>query len=186
MRARRRSCDGRRITLLEKPLGVTLLNRTPDGFATRSAGDAILRQCMVMEYAALDLGRVAAGRDSLVTGSVRVTTTEALAYSWLPPPRFHGRVVGRRTRPVPLRQSTSSKPRPAGWASPNLRVSRAIFSPDLVRVWPIERPANRGAWLIVHHDMRRSARIRAITAAIGDAFRRQRRTLEQGNHSNGR
>jgi DNA-binding transcriptional LysR family regulator len=32
---------GRRITLLEKRLGVTLLNRTPDGFATTSAGQAI-------------------------------------------------------------------------------------------------------------------------------------------------
>jgi hypothetical protein len=33
-----------------------------------------------MENAALDLERVAAGRDSLVTGSVRVTRTEALGY----------------------------------------------------------------------------------------------------------
>jgi DNA-binding transcriptional LysR family regulator len=50
-----------------------------------AAGDAILRQCMAMEYAALDLERVAAGRDSLVTGSVRVTTTEALAYPLVAP-----------------------------------------------------------------------------------------------------
>src|SRR5262249_13971334 len=61
-----------------KRLGVTLLARTPDGFATTSAGEAILRQCMAMEHAALDLERVAAGRDSLATGSVRVTTTDAL------------------------------------------------------------------------------------------------------------
>src|SRR6516225_3646645 len=70
---------GRRIALLEKRLGVTLLNRTPDGFGTTSAGDAILRECMAMEHAALDLERIAAGRDSLVVGSVRMTTTEALA-----------------------------------------------------------------------------------------------------------
>src|SRR5215471_15566471 len=76
---------GRRIALLEKRLGVTLLNRTPDGFGTTSSGDAILLQCMAMEVAALDLERIAAGRDSLVTGSVRVTPTEALAYQLLPP-----------------------------------------------------------------------------------------------------
>jgi len=67
---------GRRISLLEKRLGVTLLHRTPDGFAVTAAGDAVLRQCIAMENAALDLERVAAGRDSLAAGSVRLTTTE--------------------------------------------------------------------------------------------------------------
>src|SRR5690348_15260305 len=76
---------GRRIALFEKRLGVTLLNRTPDGFTVTSAGDAILRQCMAMENAALDLERIAAGRDSLVAGSVRVTTTESLAYQVVAP-----------------------------------------------------------------------------------------------------
>lgn len=76
---------GRRIALLEKRLGVTLLNKTPDGFATTSAGEAILRQCMAMESAALDVERIAAGRNSLVKGSVRVTTTEALAYQVVAP-----------------------------------------------------------------------------------------------------
>ena len=76
---------GRRIALFEERLGVTLLNRTPDGFTVTSAGDAILRQCMAMENAALDLERTAAGRDSLVAGSVRVTTTEALAYQVVAP-----------------------------------------------------------------------------------------------------
>jgi DNA-binding transcriptional LysR family regulator len=53
-------------------------------------------------------------------------------------------------------------------------------SPDLVRVWPHEPPARRTVWLIVHQDMRRAARIRAVSAAIGDAFRRQRNLLEDG------
>jgi DNA-binding transcriptional LysR family regulator len=76
---------GRRIAELEKRLGVTLLNRTPDGFATTPAGETVLRQCMAMENAALELERVAAGRDSLVTGVVRVTTTEALGYQVVAP-----------------------------------------------------------------------------------------------------
>src|SRR6516165_5021839 len=76
---------GRRIAALEEQLGVTLLNRTPDGFVTTSAGEAILRQCAAMESAATDLERIVAGRDSLVAGSVRVTTTEALAYQLITP-----------------------------------------------------------------------------------------------------
>jgi DNA-binding transcriptional LysR family regulator len=64
---------------------VALLNRTPDGFATTSAGEAVLRQCMAMENATLDLERIAAGRDTLVTGAVRVTTTEALAHQLVAP-----------------------------------------------------------------------------------------------------
>ena len=53
-------------------------------------------------------------------------------------------------------------------------------SPDLVRMWPQEAPARRTAWLIGHQDMRRSALIRAVSAAITEAFRRQRTTFEQG------
>jgi DNA-binding transcriptional LysR family regulator len=45
-----------------------------------SAGQAISQQCTAMESAALGIEGAAAGRDSLVTGSVRVTTTEAPAY----------------------------------------------------------------------------------------------------------
>jgi DNA-binding transcriptional LysR family regulator len=40
---------GRRIAQLEKRLGVALVNRTPDGFVTTSAGQAILQQCTAME-----------------------------------------------------------------------------------------------------------------------------------------
>ena len=54
-------------------------------------------------------------------------------------------------------------------------------SPGLVRVWPDEAPARRVAWLIVHQDMRRAARIRAVSTVIIETFRRgQRRVLEQG------
>jgi DNA-binding transcriptional LysR family regulator len=52
-------------------------------------------------------------------------------------------------------------------------------APDLVRVWP-DRATRRVAWLIVHQDMRRAARIRAVSNAITEAFRRQRRILGQG------
>jgi len=258
--------------LLEKRLGVTLLNRTPDGFATTSAGEAILRQCTAMESAALNLERIAAGRDSLVSGSVRVTTTEALAYQLVAPaiaalreayPQLQVDLtvgvrsldIARRDADLAVRFARPSASelvcRKLGEVGFSLYASRryltragtpkrgqglagydlitftgqpaatspffmaealegarialrcdnpfvqlkaaadevgiaevACFlgdaSPDLVRVWPHEVPAHRPAWLIVHQDMRRSARIRAVSAAIGDAFHSQRRVLKEG------
>ena len=265
---------GRRIALLEKRLGVALLNRTPDGFATTSAGEAILRQCMAMESAALDVERIAAGRDSLVTGSVRVTTTEALGYQLITPAiaalrqdhpelqvdlilgvrsldiaRRDADLAVRFARPpasdlvcrklgevgfslyasrcylaragIPARgrglagydlitftgAPTAASPFFMGESLEGARIAircdnpliqlRAAASgagiaelacflgdslPDLVRVWPHEPPTRRTTWLIIHQDMRRSARIKAVSGAISDAFRRQRRILEAGGH----
>jgi DNA-binding transcriptional LysR family regulator len=53
-------------------------------------------------------------------------------------------------------------------------------APYLVRVWPDKAPARRVVWLIMHQAMRRSARIRAVSNVITEAFRSQRRILEQG------
>jgi DNA-binding transcriptional LysR family regulator len=263
---------GRRIALFEKRLGVTLLNRTPDGFTVTSAGDAILRQCMAMENAALDLERIAAGRDSLVAGSVRVTTTEALAYQVVAPAiatlrQAHSGLqldlvggvrsldVARRDADLAVRFARPSTPdlicrklgevgftlyaskryltragtpkRGQGLAGHDLitftgapaaispvflgesldgarvalrcdnpLVQRAAVAndvgiaelacflgdcfPDVTRVWPHEAPARRTVWLILHEDMRRSARIRAVSAAITESFRHQRNTLAEG------
>jgi len=263
---------GRRITLLEKRLGVTLLNRTPDGFATTSAGQAILRECVAMESAAMDLERIVAGRDSLIAGSVRVTTTEALAYQLVAPAiaalhethpelqvdlitgvrsldiaRREADLAVRFARPsasdlvcrklgevgfslyaskrylasagipkrgqglagfdliaftgAPATTSPFFMGEPLEGARVALRcdnpliqvraaasnvgiVEAACFlgdsSPDLVRIWPDEAPARRVAWLIMHQDMRRAARTKAVSSVITEAFRRQRRILEQG------
>jgi DNA-binding transcriptional LysR family regulator len=263
---------GRRITLLEKRLGVTLLNRTPDGFATTSAGQAILRECAAMESAAMDLERVVAGHDSLIAGSVRVTTTEALAYQLVAPEiaalrETHKELrvelvtgvrsldIARREADIAVRLARPSAAdlvcRKLGEVGFSLYASRrylasagipkrgkglagfdliaftgapaatspffmgeslegarvalrcdnpliqvraaashvgiveaACFlgdcSPDLVRVWPDEAPARRVAWLILHQDMRRAARIKAVSSVITEAFRRQRRILEHG------
>jgi DNA-binding transcriptional LysR family regulator len=263
---------GRRIAFLERQLGVTLLNRTPDGFATTAAGDAVLRQCMAMETAALGLERVAAGRDSLISGSVRVTTTEMLAYQLVAPAtaalrRAYPELridltlgvrsldIARRDADLAIRFAKPSAPdlvcRKLGdvgfslYASPRylaragvpkrsqglaehdlitftgapgamspffmgeslegariaLRCNNPLIqlkaaadevgiaelacllgdsSPDVVRVWPDVAPTLRSAWLIVHQDLRRSARIRTVSAAIGEAFRHRRKSLEQG------
>ena len=263
---------GRRITLLEKQLGVTLLNRTPDGFVTTSAGEAILRQCAAMESAAMDLERTVAGRDALITGSVRITTSEGLAYQLIVPAISALRethpelrvdlIVGVRSLDIARREAdlavrlarpsasdlvcrklgevafslyaskhylaskgvpkqgqgladfdlitftgtpTAMSPPFMGESLEGARtalrcdnafiqlraaaskagiVEAACFlgdaAPDLVRVWPDRAPARRVVWLIMHQDMRRAARIRAVSSAITKAFHRQRRILEQG------
>ena len=263
---------GRRIALLEKRLGVTLLDRTPDGFTVTAAGGAVLRQCMAMETAAVDLERIAAGRDSLVAGSVRVTTTEAIADQVVAPAIATLRLahaglqvdllvgvrtldIARREADLAVRFARATAPdlvcsklgelgftlyaskrylsragvpqRGRGLAghdlitftgapaaispfflgeslegarmalrcdSPliqrtaaandlgivELACSLGDVCPDLVRVWPHEAPARRTVWLILHQDMRRSARIRAVSTAIGEAFRRQRKPLAEG------
>jgi DNA-binding transcriptional LysR family regulator len=51
---------------------------------------------------------------------------------------------------------------------------------DLVRIWPGEPPALRSVWLVLHEDLRRSARIRVVSSMIEDAFRRQRKILQHG------
>jgi DNA-binding transcriptional LysR family regulator len=263
---------GRRIALLEKRLGVTLLQRTPDGFAVTPAGDAVLRQCIAMENAALGLERVAAGRDSLAVGSIRLTATEALALRVIAPAIAELRKnhpdlrvdlaagvrsldIARREADLAVRVGRPSGSglvcRKLGEVGYSLYASRgylakhripqrgrglagydlitftrapAATSPffmnessdgarialrcdnpliqmqaaangigiaelacflgdecaDLVRIWPGEPPALRSVWLVLHEDLRRSARIRVVSSMIEDAFRRQRKILQHG------
>jgi DNA-binding transcriptional LysR family regulator len=263
---------GRRVALLERRLGVKLLNRTPEGFSTTPAGQAILSQCAAMENAALDLERIVAGRDLLTAGTVRLTTTEALAHRVVAPAiamlrKTHPALqvdlmVGARTLDIARRDADlavrfarpsapglvcrklgeigyslyasrrylakcGSPKRGAGLAGYDLitftgapaamspfflgemlegaRVAMRCDNPliqiqaaaqdvgiaelacylgdecaDLIRIWPDEPPALRTAWLVVHQDLRRSARIRVVTAAIVETFRRQSATLRRG------
>jgi DNA-binding transcriptional LysR family regulator len=263
---------GRRVALLENRLGVKLLNRTPDGFSTTSAGQAIFRQCAEMESAALNLERIAAGRDSLVTGSVRLTATEALAHQVIVPAtavlrqshpdlqvdlvasvrsldiaRREADVAVRFARPaapdlvcrklgevgfslyasprylakcrVPVRGQglagydlitftgapSATSPFFMGEALEGARVALRCDNPiiqlkaaaselgiaevacflgdathDVVRIWPDEPPA-RPVWLIVHQDLRRSARIKVVSSAIADSFRHQSGLLRSGS-----
>ena len=73
-------CDGRG---RRRGNGETGLRSCLNGGCDR--GEAILRQCAAMETAAADLERIVAGRDALLTGSVRLATTEGLAYQLIGP-----------------------------------------------------------------------------------------------------
>ena len=263
---------GRRITILERRLGATLLHRTPDVFVVTPAGDAALRQCIAMENAALDLERIAAGRDSLAAGSIRLTATEALARQVIAPAIAELRksypdlridlAVGVRSLDIARREADLAirvgRPSGSGLVCRKLgevgyslyascaylaehrtpqrgkglaghqlitftgapaatspffmnesldgaRIALRCDNPliqlqaaangigiaelacflgddcgDLVRIWPDEPPALRSAWLVMHEDLRRAARIRVASSAIGDVFRRQRKILRNG------
>ena len=106
---------GRRLTSLEQRLGAMLFNRTPEGFAITSAGQAILNQAEGMEAAALAAERLAAGHDTRSSGLVRVTTLEMLAQQVIVPAlatllRVHPQlqvdlIVGVRTLDIARRQA---------------------------------------------------------------------------------
>lgn len=263
---------GRRIAALERRLAVKLLSRTPEGFSATAAGLAILKQCSAMESAALDLERAAAGRDTHDAGTVRVTTTEALAHVVLAPAiaavrKAHPQLqvdlaagvrtldITRREADLAIRFGRPSAPelvcrklgdvafslyasrrylarsetpkRGGGLAGHDLitftgapaasspfflgeslegaRIALRCDSPlvqrraaaedvgiaelacllgdqsdQLIRIWPVEPPALRTAWLVMHQDLRRSARIRIVASAVVDAFRRAGNALRRG------
>lgn len=52
--------------------------------------------------------------------------------------------------------------------------------PRLERVWPNERPTMRTAWLVMHEDLRRAAKIRLVSNAIVEAFERDAAVLRSG------
>jgi hypothetical protein len=53
--------------------------------------------------------------------------------------------------------------------------------PRLVRVWPHEPPTLRPLLLITHEDLRRSTRIRVVSSAVAEAFKREARVLRYGS-----
>jgi DNA-binding transcriptional LysR family regulator len=262
---------GRRLHALEQSLQCRLFNRTPDGLALTADGEAILQQCAEMEAAALNVGRIAAGRDTQVEGAIRIATTEALAGILLPAfarlrcehPQLQIHLdagvrtldISRREADVAIRFVRPTSPNlvyrkvaEVGFAlyasSAYLRVrgtplrGRGLANHDLIaftampeatapffmgeslagarfalrcntvslqlsaaacgmgiaelaclvgdecegviRVWPDEPPRMRTAWLIVHEDMRRSARTRVVTAALAAELRKRGSDLREG------
>jgi DNA-binding transcriptional LysR family regulator len=75
----------RRLDALQKGLGATLIQRTPDGLTLTRAGEAVRELCEKIEATALEVERRAAGQDRELGGTVRLTATETLAARFLIP-----------------------------------------------------------------------------------------------------
>jgi DNA-binding transcriptional LysR family regulator len=74
----------RRLNALEKKLGVRLFERLPGGsYQATPAGERMAAAAERMEDETLSLARDIAGRDHRLTGRLRVTSSETLAYSRL-------------------------------------------------------------------------------------------------------
>ncbi|TDW27344.1 LysR family transcriptional regulator [Rhizobium azibense] len=74
----------RRLNALEKRLGVRLFERLPGGsYQVTPAGERMAAAAERMEYEMLSLDRDLAGRDHRLSGRLRITSSETLAYSML-------------------------------------------------------------------------------------------------------
>lgn len=76
---------GRRLASLEAGLAVRLLNRTPNGYVLTLAGQSVRGQAERLEAEALSLERNVSGRDTQLTGLVRITCAETVANHLLAP-----------------------------------------------------------------------------------------------------
>jgi len=74
-----RSTVLRRITAFENELGVRLFDRLPNGYFTTAAGDEILESAAKMEAEASEVSRRVAGRDTSLSGTIRVSLSGPLA-----------------------------------------------------------------------------------------------------------
>ena len=79
------STVGRRLASLEAGLGARLLNRTPDGYVPTLAGQEVRDHAERLEAEALSLERTVGGRDTRLSGLVRITCAESIASHLLAP-----------------------------------------------------------------------------------------------------
>jgi DNA-binding transcriptional LysR family regulator len=74
---------GRRIAQLEERLGAPLFIRTPKGLDLTDTGELILDHTRRMEEEAHAVERLVTGQEASLSGTVRVSTVEAIGVEWL-------------------------------------------------------------------------------------------------------
>ena len=75
---------GRQIKLIEAQLGVELFHRQPRGFALTETGAALVAPARAMRDAVRQIGLQAAGRQTQLEGTVRITASAAFSVYHLP------------------------------------------------------------------------------------------------------
>ncbi len=251
----------RRIAALEAKSGVRLFERLPGGYVPTEAGEALLETARRIDTAVVDLERRMAGQDLRLSGGLRVTTTDTLMASLLPPilAAFRAAHPGiivevavtntvlnltRRDADVAIRPADDPLPALVGrrvasiafavYGSPDYlkQKDRAWLAPDdsladtlaarwmrealpevtvaarassllalrelaaaglglavlprylgdptpgLVRLNTPRITSTSGLWVLTHEDLRRTARVRAFTEFVAQAFTRQRKLLQ--------
>ncbi len=74
---------GRRIAQLEERLGAALFIRTPKGLDLTDTGELILDHTRRMEEEAHAVERLVTGQEASLSGTVRISTVEAIGAEWL-------------------------------------------------------------------------------------------------------
>jgi DNA-binding transcriptional LysR family regulator len=75
----------RRVNAFEERLGLRLFERLPTGYFLTSGGAELIEAARLMEDTVVALERRLAGQDRRLAGAVRVTTTDTLVDTLLPP-----------------------------------------------------------------------------------------------------
>jgi DNA-binding transcriptional LysR family regulator len=96
-------------------------------------------------------------------------------------PRFTGESLdGARTTVRSNDRLVQVKATAVGLGISELACFLGDDGPGLVRVWPDQAPVLRSVWLVMHEDLRRTARVRAVAAAVVTAFEENASFLRQG------
>ena len=74
----------RRVTALEQTMGARLFDKMPGGYVLTAAGDEMHRVAQKMEEDLAAANRLLSGRDTRISGSLRVTTVDILTLYILP------------------------------------------------------------------------------------------------------
>ncbi len=74
----------RRVTALEQAMGARLFDKMPGGYVLTAAGDEMHRVAQKMEEDLAAANRLLSGRDTRISGSLRVTTVDILTLYILP------------------------------------------------------------------------------------------------------
>lgn len=259
------STVGRRLASLEQALGVRLFDRTPDGYILTSAGERLLPRLEAIEQEMHSIDRDLAGRESSLSGAVRLTAPDAFSSRLLTPLladfcRCHPEItielladnrtvsLSKREADLALRLARPKQPllftrqvaevgsalyaarsyltrhgnkRQPGfagddfigfdetfqpelevsWLSRHARAARLVYRansthaqlsaatagigiallpcylaadvPELTEILPSSQVVTRSLWLVVHRDLRRAARIRAISDFLIAAIQAQ-------------
>src|SRR3712207_7391952 len=88
----------RRVNAFEERLGLRLFDRLPTGYALTAGGEELLAAARRMAETVTELERKLSGQDLRLEGTLRVTTTDTLMASLLPPVRSEERRVGKEGR----------------------------------------------------------------------------------------
>ncbi len=162
------STVSRRLAALERSLGARLMNRRAGGISLTAAGEELLGRADTIAEAFDEIERGVAGRDTRLTGRLRVTCTDNFAFNFVIPQlarfaRLHPEIdidlftghqhlsLARREADVAIR--TTTKPAETLVGRRLFRLAVAVYgSPELVASLPADPDPAELPWIGWHSE----------------------------------